>query len=212
MVGLVFSMQAAGLVVGPLIAVILLGRRRSDNAAWRLLLGFGAIPGLAVFYLRRRIQKRPASPWRAAPPPRPRRRSPRATTARGAARPRAPRHGPNRTRRRGRWLHADPQPAPEQAHRHRGHAGRAGLLLLRQHHLPPEIIRCSAPAPDATAHHLLPLPIFACCAVPGYAVAIPADRQGSGASTSRYMGFAMMASMFGLIALIPGRRRPPRRS
>ena len=59
MVGLVFSMQAAGLVVGPLLASILLASGLSDNLVWRLLLGFGAIPGLAVYYLRRQIHETP---------------------------------------------------------------------------------------------------------------------------------------------------------
>jgi MFS transporter, PHS family, inorganic phosphate transporter len=31
----------------------------SDNLTWRLLLGLGAIPGLAVFYLRRQIHETP---------------------------------------------------------------------------------------------------------------------------------------------------------
>ncbi len=59
MVGLVFAMQGLGLVVGPLIALILLGSGASNNLTWRLLLGLGAIPGLAVFYLRRQIHETP---------------------------------------------------------------------------------------------------------------------------------------------------------
>src|ERR1019366_8989087 len=51
MVGLVFANQAAGLIVGPLLAAILLASGMSDSIIWRLLLGFGAIPGLAVFYM-----------------------------------------------------------------------------------------------------------------------------------------------------------------
>src|ERR1700742_633451 len=43
MVGLVFSMQAAGLLIGPLLAVILLASGVSHDLTWRLLLGFGAI-------------------------------------------------------------------------------------------------------------------------------------------------------------------------
>jgi MFS transporter, PHS family, inorganic phosphate transporter len=59
MVGLVFSMQGLGLIVGPLIASIFLGAGVSNNLTWRLLLGLGAIPGLAVFYLRRQIHETP---------------------------------------------------------------------------------------------------------------------------------------------------------
>jgi pyruvate/2-oxoglutarate dehydrogenase complex dihydrolipoamide dehydrogenase (E3) component len=49
MVGLVFAMQGAGLVIGPLVASIFLGPGMSSNLTWRLLLGLGAIPGLAVW-------------------------------------------------------------------------------------------------------------------------------------------------------------------
>ena len=59
MVGLVFAMQGAGLVVGPLIAAILLATNVPQNLIWRILLGLGAIPGLAVFYLRRQINETP---------------------------------------------------------------------------------------------------------------------------------------------------------
>ncbi len=59
MVSLVFAAQAAGLIVGPLIAAGLLVSGVSHDLAWRLVLGFGAIPGLAVFYLRRQIQETP---------------------------------------------------------------------------------------------------------------------------------------------------------
>src|SRR5580698_7114226 len=59
MVGLVFAMQGAGLLVGPLLASALLGSGLANDTTWRILLGFGAIPGLAVFYLRRQIHETP---------------------------------------------------------------------------------------------------------------------------------------------------------
>jgi len=59
MVGLVFAMQGAGLVIGPLIAAILLATHVPTGIIWRVLLGLGAIPGLAVFYLRRQIHETP---------------------------------------------------------------------------------------------------------------------------------------------------------
>jgi MFS family permease len=59
MVGLVFAMQGAGLIVGPLLASVFLACGLSSNITWRLLLGLGAIPGLAVFYLRRQIHETP---------------------------------------------------------------------------------------------------------------------------------------------------------
>src|ERR1017187_9078808 len=59
MVGLVFSMQGAGLVVGPLVASILLASGLSDDFSWRILRALGAIPGLAVCDLRRKIHETP---------------------------------------------------------------------------------------------------------------------------------------------------------
>ena len=59
LVGLVFSTQALGLIVGPLIALGLLGAGTSTDLTWRLLLGLGAIPAAAVIYLRRTMPESP---------------------------------------------------------------------------------------------------------------------------------------------------------
>ena len=59
LVGLVFSTQALGLVVGPVIALGLLGSGLSGGITWRVLLGLGAVPAAAVVYLRRRMPESP---------------------------------------------------------------------------------------------------------------------------------------------------------
>jgi MFS family permease len=59
LVGLVFSMQALGLIVGPLVALVLLASGMSDNLTWRLLLGLGAVPAAAVVYLRSKMPESP---------------------------------------------------------------------------------------------------------------------------------------------------------
>jgi MFS transporter, PHS family, inorganic phosphate transporter len=59
MVALVFSMQGAGLVIGPLVAIGLLSTGMSQDYAWRIMLALGAIPALAVFWLRRQIKETP---------------------------------------------------------------------------------------------------------------------------------------------------------
>ena len=59
LVGLVFSTQALGLIVGPLIALGLLGVGTSTDLTWRLLLGLGAVPAAAVIYLRRKMPESP---------------------------------------------------------------------------------------------------------------------------------------------------------
>ncbi|HET8990086.1 MAG TPA: MFS transporter [Acidimicrobiales bacterium] len=59
LVGLVFSMQALGLIVGPLVALVLLSVGLADPVVWRLLLGLGAVPAAAVIYLRGRMPESP---------------------------------------------------------------------------------------------------------------------------------------------------------
>ena len=59
LVGLVFSMQALGLIVGPLVALVLLSSGMSANLTWRLLLGLGALPAAAVIYLRAKMPESP---------------------------------------------------------------------------------------------------------------------------------------------------------
>ena len=59
LVGLVFSMQALGLIVGPLVALVLLSSGIGGDLTWRLLLGIGAIPAAAVIYLRAKMPESP---------------------------------------------------------------------------------------------------------------------------------------------------------
>ena len=61
LVGLVFSMQALGLIVSPLVALLLLSSGIADSLTWRILLGLGAIPAaaVAVVYLRSRMPESP---------------------------------------------------------------------------------------------------------------------------------------------------------
>jgi MFS family permease len=59
MVGMVFSMQALGLIVGPLVGLILLTSGMSHDVAWRVMLGLGAIPAAGVVYLRSKMPESP---------------------------------------------------------------------------------------------------------------------------------------------------------
>ena len=59
LVGMVFGTQALGLIVGPLIALALLGAGASNDTAWRVLLALGAVPAAAVIYLRSRMPESP---------------------------------------------------------------------------------------------------------------------------------------------------------
>ena len=59
LVGLVFSMQALGLIVGPLVALSLLSTGVSHDTTWRLLLGLGALPAAGVLWLRTLMPESP---------------------------------------------------------------------------------------------------------------------------------------------------------
>jgi MFS family permease len=59
LVGLVFSMQAVGLIVGPLVGLVLLSSGMSSSLTWRILLGLGAVPAAAVIYLRSKMPESP---------------------------------------------------------------------------------------------------------------------------------------------------------
>jgi MFS family permease len=59
LVTLVFTMQAAGLILGPLFASALLATNLSHDLIWRILLAFGAVPALAVYWARRHLRETP---------------------------------------------------------------------------------------------------------------------------------------------------------
>src|ERR1700742_3675269 len=59
LVSMVFAMQAAGLIVGPLLSALLLSTHLSHNIIWRILVSFGAIPALAVYGARRHLKETP---------------------------------------------------------------------------------------------------------------------------------------------------------
>jgi MFS family permease len=204
MVGLVFAMQGAGLIVGPLVAAILLGSGLSDNVTWRVLLGLGAIPGLAVFYLRRQIHETPRFAMAGGA-------AEEAEAAIGAATGSAP--GPRR--------------AEESKARHAQGAldgfkilatnrrmllwliGTAGAWLLLDFCYygntisTPEILALLNPRASELENILLQLAIFAVFAVPGYIAAILLlDKTGR--KSIQVLGFGMMGLMFLLIGLIPG--------
>ena len=59
LVTLVFAMQAAGLILGPLLASGLLATNMSHDLIWRILVGFGSVPALAVYWSRRHLKESP---------------------------------------------------------------------------------------------------------------------------------------------------------
>lgn len=59
LVALVFSMQALGLIAGPVVAMTLMASSVPPGIAWRVMLGLGALPALAVVLMRRRMPESP---------------------------------------------------------------------------------------------------------------------------------------------------------
>jgi MFS transporter, PHS family, inorganic phosphate transporter len=208
MVGLVFAMQGAGLLVGPLLASGLLASGLSDNVIWRILLAFGAIPGLAVFYLRRQIHETPrfAAAGGAAD---------EAEAAIAAATESVPTTGGG-----------ERAPIKESTARTPQGALEGFRILLRSHRMlwwligtagcwalldfcyygnsisTPEILALLNPKASLLHNTLVQLAIFAIFAVPGYITAILLlDKTGR--RRIQWVGFFMMALMFLLIGLIP---------
>lgn len=59
LVGTVFALQAAGTIAGYVVGLTLLTSGMNHDAAWRVMLGLGALPAAAVLYSRRRMPESP---------------------------------------------------------------------------------------------------------------------------------------------------------
>ena len=59
MVGMVFSCQAIGFLLGPIVVLTLLASGVSHDLTWRIALGVGALPALGVIILRRTMPESP---------------------------------------------------------------------------------------------------------------------------------------------------------
>jgi MFS family permease len=204
LVGLVFSAQALGLVVGPLIALALLGGGASASVTWRVLLALGAVPAGAVVYLRRKMPESPRYQGQvtgAAAEIDPgigaitggtvKRLKPRAHAPR--ARGKAIALGSFLTNRRFATVLL----------------GTAGCWFLLDYAYygntisTPQIISLISPNASATATIAIQLAIFAVAALPGYALAITKmDRIGH--RRLQLVGFVMMGLCFLVIAGVPG--------
>jgi MFS family permease len=159
MVGLVFAMQGAGLLVGPLLASILLASGLSNNITWRLLLGLGTIPGLAVFYLRRQIHETPRFAMAGGAADEAQAAIAAATGGSGVGdgEHSSGIQGPAFAGRGRRLLQAVPQPAPgDLAPRHRGRLDAARLLLLRQYDFRAGDPQADQPARQPAGEHADP--------------------------------------------------------
>ena len=202
MVSLVFAMQAAGLIFGPLLAVALLASGCSKDLVWRLLLAFGAVPALAVFQMRRQMAE-----------------SPRYLLATG--------QHDDAHAAAGHVLGEGHSAARNGKAAKKTSFFEGFLALTRRRDLAVRLIGASAawflmdfayygntvssplvlhavsPNDSLMTETLTQLAIFAIAAVPGYFVAA-AMMDRIGRKTIQILGFAMMALSFAAIALIPG--------
>jgi MFS transporter, PHS family, inorganic phosphate transporter len=194
LVTLVFTMQAAGLIVGPLLAAALLSTHLSHDIIWRILVAFGALPALAVYGARRHLKE-----------------TPRFLKAAG--------HEEDETGKLRKSEHFD-----EKMHSvsfwdgfHRlvdnkvilsrliG-ASAAWFLMDFAYYgntvSSPLVLSALGGNHTVLQKTLTQLGIFAVFAAPGYAVAaLTMDKLGR--KTIQNLGFAVMAVAFGLLALIP---------
>ncbi|HKR70801.1 MAG TPA: MFS transporter [Streptosporangiaceae bacterium] len=185
MVALVFSMQGAGLVIGPLVAIALLKTGMSTDYAWRIMLALGAVPALAVFWLRRQIKETPRfllAEMEAKEASQHAERARKATGLRGVL----------ADRRMLRWLIG---------------ASLAWLLFDFAYYgntiSSPLIVSLVNPHAGLIGITAITLAIFAVAALPGYLLAA-ATIDKIGRRSLQAIGFAVMAIAFGCLWLVPG--------
>ena len=204
LVGLVFSTQALGLVVGPLIALALLGGGAGIGSTWRILLGLGAVPAAAVLYLRRRM---PESPRYLAQV------QGRAQTA--ALQLAQFSQGTLQVGQAAMQASATAQPSPMGLRAFLANRrflvmliGTAGSWFLLDYAYygntisTPQIIKLISPGASTITTIAIQLGIFVLAAVPGYALAI-ARMDRIGHRRLQLIGFGVMALCFAVIGLVP---------
>jgi PHS family inorganic phosphate transporter-like MFS transporter len=199
LVGMVFGTQALGLIIGPLVALSLLGSGTGQDLTWRILLGLGAVPAAAVVYLRTRMPESPRYQAQVQG-----RAAQAAASLQAISAVRSGEAGPGTGRRElglrafltnRRWLVML--------------AGTAGCWFLLDYAYygntisTPQILSLISPGASTMTKIALQLGIFVVAAVPGYALAIARlDRIGH--RKLQIIGFAMMAACFAVIAVVPG--------
>ena len=208
LVGMVFGTQALGLIVGPLVALALLGAGASDDVAWRILLGLGAVPAAAVIYLRRKMPESPRYQ----------------VQVQGKAQQAADQiavftGGQVNGDGAGSQVNGDGSGGQRHELGLRAFltnrrwlillAGTAGTWFLLDYAYygntisTPQILGLISPDASTMTKIAIQLAIFVVAAVPGYALAI-ARLDKMGHRRLQLLGFAMMGLCFLVIAVIPG--------
>jgi PHS family inorganic phosphate transporter-like MFS transporter len=213
LVSLLFSMQAVGLVVGPLVGMILLSSGLGSDLVWRLMLGLGAIPAVAAILTRRRIAESPR--YLARVTAEAAAAAPAATTAVGGRASPTTAHarvsGFGATMRDDLGADVGPDAAPR--FWNRGNlallVGTAGAWFAFDYAYygntisTPLVLKAVAPHAALVDQLGWALAIFAAAAVPGYVLAfVLMDRIGH--RRLQFIGFCAMGAALLGIALLPG--------
>jgi PHS family inorganic phosphate transporter-like MFS transporter len=199
LVGMVFGTQALGLIVGPLVALALLGAGATDNVAWRIMLALGAVPAAAVVYLRRKMPESPRYQVQV-----------QGQAEQAASQISRFTDGQVNGDGSGGVRHEMGLRAFLTSRRYLIMlAGTAGTWFLLDYAYygntisTPQILSLISPHASTMTKIALQLAIFVVAAVPGYVLAIAwLDRIGH--RRLQLTGFAMMALCFLIIAVIPG--------
>jgi len=201
LVGMVFGTQALGLIVGPLVALALLGAGASDNTAWRIMLALGAIPAAAVVYLRRKMPESPRYQIQVQG------QAEQAATQLSA-------FSDGQVSTAGAGQAGAPSVMGLRAFLASRRflvllAGTAGCWFLLDYAYygntisTPQILSLISPTASTMTKIAIQLAIFVVAAVPGYVLAIARlDRIGH--RRLQLIGFAMMGLCFLIIAAVPG--------
>ena len=199
LVGMVFSTQALGLIVGPLVALTLLGAGLSDDVVWRTMLALGALPAAAVIYLRARMPESPRYQIQV-----------QGKAEQAAAQISDFTDGQVSGNGSGGLRHEMGLRAfLTSRHYLILLAGTAGTWFLLDYAYygntisTPQILSLISPNASTMTKIALQLAIFVVAAVPGYLLAI-ARLDKIGHRRLQLTGFAMMALCFAIIAVVPG--------
>jgi len=199
LVGLVFSTQALGLIIGPVIALGLLGAGTSTDLTWRLLLALGAVPAAAVIYLRRKMPESPRFQVQVLG-----RDTEVGTELHGLTGGLISGNKTSGKRRQVRLSEFLTNRTLLVTL-----IGTAGSWFLLDYAYygntisTPQILKLIAPTASTMTAIAIQLAIFVAAAVPGYILGIlRIDRIGH--RRLQTSGFLMMAVCFGIIALVPG--------
>jgi MFS family permease len=199
LVGLVFSMQAAGLIVGPIVGLALLSSGVNHDLVWRFMLGFGAIPAAAVIYLRTKMPESPRYQEQVRGESELAARQLAAYSDGAISAPTQPQHSAGRMGLR-QFL-TNPRML-------RLLLGTAGSWFLLDYAFygntlsVPAILKDVAPTAGLTAKLAWTLGIFVIFALPGYVLAFTKmDRIGH--RRLQLLGFAVMGCAFLCLGLVP---------